>query len=99
MPNKQFSVSEINSFDLQGKNAVLMMFVNQIIHSNPNLAASILISIKEISDQNNPMIKQLFTSDHFETLEVASEAISVVLKGFNDELDKLIDLTIQRMEG
>jgi hypothetical protein len=45
------------------------------------------------------MIKQLFTSDHFETLEVASEAISVVLKGFNDELDKLIDLTIQRMEG
>jgi hypothetical protein len=47
MPNKQFSVSEINSFDLQGKNAVLMMFVNQIIHSNPNLAASILISIKK----------------------------------------------------
>jgi hypothetical protein len=45
------------------------------------------------------MIKQLFTSDHFETPEVASEAISVVLKGFNDELDKLIDLTIQRMEA
>ncbi|AZM38114.1 hypothetical protein EJP75_05805 [Acinetobacter baumannii] len=99
MPNKQFSVSELNSFDLQGKNSVLMMFVNQIIHSNPNLAASILISIKEISDQNNPMIKQLFTSDHFETSELASKAISVVLKGFNDELDKLIDLTIQRMEG
>ena len=99
MPNKQFSVSELNSFDLQGKNAVLMMFVNQIIHSNPNLAASILISIKEISASHNPMIKQLFTSDHFETPEVASEAISVVLKGFNDDLDKLIDLTIQRMEG
>lgn len=99
MPNKQFSVSELNSFDLQGKNAVLMMFVNQIIHSNPNLAASILISIKEISASHNPMIKQLFTSDHFETSELASKAISVVLKGFNDELDKLIDLTIQRMEG
>ncbi|ENV37494.1 hypothetical protein F959_01617 [Acinetobacter venetianus RAG-1 = CIP 110063] len=99
MPNNQFSVSEINSFDLQGKNAALMMFVNQIIHSNPNLAASILISIKEISDQQNPVIQKLFVLDYFETPEVASEAISVVLQGFNDELNKLIDLTIQRMEG
>lgn len=99
MTDKILTNDDIKIFDLQGKNAVLMMFVNQIIHSNPNLAASILISIKEISDQNNPMIKQLFTSDHFETSELASKAISVVLKGFNDELDKLIDLTIQRMEG
>ena len=99
MTDKILTNDDIKIFDLQGKNAVLMMFVNQIIHSNPNLAASILISIKVISDHNYPMIKQLFTSDHFETPEVASEAISVVLKGFNDELDKLIDLTIQRMEG
>ena len=99
MTDKILTNDDIKIFDLQWKNAVLMMFVNQIIHSNPNLAASILISIKEISASHNPMIKQLFTSDHFETPEVASEAISVVLKGFNDELDKLIDLTIQRMEG
>lgn len=99
MTDKILTDDEIKAFDLHGKNHLLMIFANQVIHNHPDIAASILLAIDKISASHNPMIKQLFTSDHFETPEVASEAISVVLKGFNDELDKLIDLTIQRMEG
>ena len=98
MTDKTLTNDDIKIFDLLGKNHILTMFVDQIIHHHPDLAASILLGISEISDQHNPMIKQLFISDHFEAPEVASEAVSVVLKGFNSELKRLAKLTKSNFE-
>lgn len=75
------------------KNHLLMIFANQVIHNHPDIAASILLAIDKISALHNPIIQQLCISDHFETPEVASEAIGTALKGFNNELKRLAKLT------
>lgn len=93
MTDKILTNDDIKIFDLMGKNHILMLFANQVIHNDPDLAASILLAIDEISVSNNPIIQQLFISDHFETPEVASEAISVALEGFKSELKRLAKLT------
>ncbi|MDH0032532.1 MULTISPECIES: hypothetical protein [unclassified Acinetobacter] len=98
MIDKLLTNDDIKIFDLLGKNHILMMFADQIIQHHPYVAASILLGISEVSDQHNPMIKQLITSDHFETPEVASEAIGIVLKGFNSELKRLAKLTRSNMK-
>lgn len=98
MTDKTLTNDDIKVFDLLGKNHILTMFVDQIIHHHPYVAASILLGISEVSDQHNPIIQQLCISDHFETPEVASEAISVVLKGFNNELKRLAKLTKSNFE-
>jgi hypothetical protein len=43
MTDKILTDDEIKAFDLHGKNHLLMIFANQVIHNHPDIAASILL--------------------------------------------------------
>lgn len=83
-----FKVTEI-----QGINCILTTFAEEVIKIQPELAANILLNIKNITNEQHPLVEQSFILDNFENHELASLKIKEALKSFNDELARLMIMT------
>ncbi|MBE2165328.1 hypothetical protein IIQ44_16330 [Acinetobacter oleivorans] len=79
--------------EFQGINTVLTTFAEEVIKTQPELAANILLNIKNISNEHHPLVEQSFILDNFENHELASLEIKEALNSFNDELARLMILT------
>ncbi|EHU3229887.1 hypothetical protein AYA93_RS16800 [Acinetobacter baumannii] len=80
-------------FKFQGINTFLTVFAEEIIKSQPNLAANILLNIKNLADENHPLVEQAFILDNFENPELAKDTVFQALSGFNNELARLLLMT------
>ncbi|MGF2330037.1 hypothetical protein ACHB02_08500 [Acinetobacter baumannii] len=79
--------------EFQGINTVLTTFAEEVIKTQPELAANILLNIKNISNEHHPLVAQSFILDNFETHDLASLNIKEALNSFNHELARLMILT------
>ncbi|MCU4525928.1 hypothetical protein KTI57_04905 [Acinetobacter pittii] len=79
--------------EFQGINTVLTTFAEEVIKTQPELAANILLNIKNISNEHHPLVEQSFILDNFENHELASLEIKEALNSFNDESARLMILT------
>ncbi|MDT7995765.1 hypothetical protein RQ727_17795 [Acinetobacter baumannii] len=52
--------------EFQGINTVLTTFAEEVIKTQPELAANILLNIKNISNEHHPLVEQSFILDNFE---------------------------------
>ncbi|MEX3807781.1 hypothetical protein AB3503_16800 [Acinetobacter baumannii] len=78
--------------EFQGINTVLTTFA-EVIKTQPELAANILLNIKNISNEHHPLVEQSFILDNFENHDLASLNIKEALNSFNHELARLMILT------
>ncbi|HCG3520199.1 TPA: hypothetical protein NJU43_001367, partial [Acinetobacter baumannii] len=51
--------------EFQGINTVLTTFAEEVIKTQPELAANILLNIKNISNEHHPLVEQSFILDNF----------------------------------
>ena len=58
--------------EFQGINSVLTTFAEEVIKTQPELAANILLNIKNISNEHHPLVEQSFILDNFENHELAA---------------------------
>ncbi|MFG4419047.1 hypothetical protein ACFZ9R_05000, partial [Acinetobacter baumannii] len=65
----------------------------EVIKTQPELAANILLNIKNISNEHHPLVEQSFILDNFENHDLASLNIKEALNSFNHELARLMILT------
>ncbi|MGF2360323.1 hypothetical protein ACHBY2_17570 [Acinetobacter baumannii] len=79
--------------EFQGINTVLATFAEEVIKTQPELAANILLNIKNISNEHHPLVEQSFILDNFENHDLASLNIKEALNSFNHELARLMILT------
>ncbi|ENT3301215.1 hypothetical protein MJ012_07585 [Acinetobacter baumannii] len=79
--------------EFQGINSVLTTFAEEVIKTQPELAANILLNIKNISNEHHPLVEQSFILDNFENHELAALKIKEALNSFNHELARLMILT------
>ncbi|AIL77353.1 hypothetical protein IX87_01505 [Acinetobacter baumannii] len=79
--------------EFQGINTVLTTFAEEVIKTQPELAANILLNIKNISNEHHPLVEQSFILDNFENHDLASLNIKEALNSFNHELARLMILT------
>ncbi|MBR7726934.1 hypothetical protein KC095_18460 [Acinetobacter nosocomialis] len=79
--------------EFQGINTVLTTFAEEVIKTQPELAANILLNIKNISNEHHPLVEQSFILDNFENHDLASLNIKEALNSFNQELARLMILT------
>ncbi|EMR5920893.1 hypothetical protein WJX44_000062 [Acinetobacter baumannii] len=79
--------------EFQGINTVLTTFAEEVIKTQPELAANILLNIKNISNEHHPLVEQSFILDNFENHGLASLNIKEALNSFNHELARLMILT------
>ncbi|MDH2493686.1 hypothetical protein QDR31_01080 [Acinetobacter baumannii] len=87
-----------NTADLIGRQALLTTFVEEVVRSSPNMAASILMNIKELSNEHHPLVSQAFTIDHFENHNMAGNVIKNALHGFDMELARMLKLTVENLK-
>ncbi|EXR42033.1 MULTISPECIES: hypothetical protein [Acinetobacter calcoaceticus/baumannii complex] len=87
-----------NTADLIGRQALLTTFVEEVVRSSPNMAATILMNIKELSNEHHPLVTQAFTMDHFENHDMAGNVIKNALHGFDMELAKMLKLTVENLK-
>ncbi|ASO71047.1 MULTISPECIES: hypothetical protein [Acinetobacter calcoaceticus/baumannii complex] len=79
--------------EIQGVNSVLTTFAEEVIKIQPELAADILLNIKNISIDHHPLVEQSFILDNFENHELAALKIKEALHSFNQELTRLMVMT------
>ncbi len=79
--------------EFQGINTVLTTFAEEVIKTQSELAANILLNIKNISNEHHPLVEQSFILDNFENHDLASLNIKEALNSFNHELARLMILT------
>ncbi|WFS95007.1 hypothetical protein MTS96_11535 [Acinetobacter baumannii] len=79
--------------EFQGINTVLTTFAEEVIKTQPELAANILLNIKNISNEHHPLVEQSFILDNFENHDLESLNIKEALNSFNHELARLMILT------
>ncbi|MCT2475320.1 hypothetical protein MNL93_15875 [Acinetobacter baumannii] len=79
--------------EFQGINTVLTTFAEEVIKTQPELAANILLNIKNISNEHHPLVEQSFILANFENHDLASLNIKEALNSFNHELARLMILT------
>ncbi len=51
--------------EFQGINTVLTTFAEEVIKTQPELAANILLNIKNISNEHHPLVEQSFILNSF----------------------------------
>lgn len=83
--------------EIQGINSILTTFAEEVIKIKPELAADILLNIKNISNEHHPLVEQSFILDNFENHELAALKIKEALKSFNEELARLMILTKNKL--
>ncbi|WP_436394823.1 hypothetical protein [Acinetobacter baumannii] len=79
--------------EFQGINTVLTTFAEEVIKTQPELAANILLNIKNISNEHHPLVEQSFILDNFENHDLAKYTVFKELNSFNHELARLILMT------
>ncbi len=79
--------------EFQGINTVLTTFAEEMIKTQHELDANILLNIKNISNEHHPLVEQSFILDNFENHDLASLNIKEALNSFNHELARLMILT------
>ncbi|WP_336964052.1 hypothetical protein [Acinetobacter pittii] len=82
---------------IQGINSMLTTFAEEVIKIHPELAANILLNIKDISNDHHPLIEQSFILDNFENHDLAALKIKEALTSFNVELARLMQMTKNKL--
>ncbi|EOQ73070.1 hypothetical protein [Acinetobacter lactucae] len=90
--------TEVTTADLIGRQALLTTFVEEVVRSSPDIAASILMNIKQLTNEHHPLVTQAFTMDHFENHDMAGNIIKNALHGFDMELARMLKLTVENLK-